>query len=148
MELNDFIVKAKIATYASERETNEKVLQDGTKELVFVMDNFKYRDRYYGFNPFIGEELIWQDDNIVWAMNYWGRIYFDFVSPKKVYSFLKSALRQVKVGRPFRGPSNFVEGDFEYIDKSNGSIDNFTGTEIIIYKGKEIYKLYYHGGLM
>jgi len=148
MELSKFLVKAKIATYASEGEANERVLEDGAKELTFESDGFRYRDRYYGFNPFVGEEIVWKDDKIVWSMNYFGKISSDVVSGKEVYKFLQSAMRQVKEDRPFRGPNNFKSGDFEYIDESNGDVHNFTGIEKILFKGKEIYRLNYHGGSM
>lgn len=57
-------------------------------------------------------------------------------------------MRQVGAERPFRGPDDFKEGDFEYIDKSYGDINMFHGTETILFKGQEVYKLYYHGGHM
>jgi hypothetical protein len=148
MELSKFLVKAKIATYASEGEANEMVLEDGAKELTFKSGSFKYRDRYYGFNPFAGEEIVWQDDKIIWSMNYFGKISSDVVSKKEVYKFLQSVMRQVKEDRPFRGPNNFKSGDFEYIDESTGDVHNFTGTERILLKGQEIYRLNYHGGSM
>ena len=148
MELSKFLVKAKIATYASEGEANERVLEDGAKELTFESDGYNYRDRYYGFNPFVGEEIVWKDDKIVWSMNYFGKILSDVVSAKEVYKFLQSAMRQVKEDRPFRGPNNFKSGDFEYIDESIGEVHNFTGTEKILFKGQEIYRLNYHGGSM
>ena len=48
-----FLVKAKINTYATNGEDNEKTLLDGTKELEFKEGDFLYRDRYFGSNPFI-----------------------------------------------------------------------------------------------
>jgi len=53
-----FIIKAKQNTYAKSGEGGEEVLADGSKELVFKEKNFKYRDRYFGFNPFIGQEVV------------------------------------------------------------------------------------------
>ena len=148
MELSKFLVKAKITTYASEGEANERVLEDEAKELTFEDGEFRYRDRYYGFNPFIGEEIVWRNDKIVWSMNYFGRITSDVVAGKEVYKFLQNAMRQVKESRPFRGPNNFKSGDFEYIDESTGDVHNFTGIERILFKGQEIYRLNYHGGSM
>ena len=148
MELSKFLVKAKIATYASEGEANERVLEDGAKELTFEDGKFKYRDRYYGFNPFVGEEIVWKNGKIVWSMNYYGKIVSDVVSAKEIYEFLKIAMRQVKEDRPFRGPNNFKSGDFEYIDESTGDINDFSGTEKILFKGQEIYRLIYHGGIV
>ncbi|MDZ7611877.1 MAG: DUF5680 domain-containing protein [Candidatus Moranbacteria bacterium] len=148
MKLVDFIIKAKMATYASEEESNEKILEDGSKELTFRSGDFKYRDRYYGFNPFFGEEIVWQGGEIVWSMNYFGKMSSDKVSDEDVYKFLQSAMRQIKEDRPFRGPSNFKSGGFEYIDESIGDVHNFTGTERILHEGQEIYRLNYHGGSM
>ena len=88
MDLNNFLVKAKVYTYASEGEVNERILDDRSKELIFEQDEFKYRDRYFGFNPFIGEEVVWKNNKIIWSMNYYGKIISDIVPPKEVYKFL------------------------------------------------------------
>ncbi|MBR9692101.1 hypothetical protein GOV06_04940, partial [Candidatus Woesearchaeota archaeon] len=109
---------------------------------------FKYRDIYFGFDPFSGEEIVWQNGKVIWSMNYYGGTILEIIPTKQVYEFLKKVLQQVTEERPFRGPTNFKEDDFEYIDKSEGDIDNFTGTEKIFYKGKEVYRLNYHGGLI
>ena len=45
MELRQFLVLAKISTYASEGEGGERMLADGSKELTFQKGGFKYRDR-------------------------------------------------------------------------------------------------------
>jgi hypothetical protein len=148
MELSKFLVKAKIATYANVGEANERTLEDGAKELTFEDGDFKYRDRYYGFNPFIDQEVVFQNGEIVWSMNYYGKIISLVVSAKQIYEFLKMAMRQVKEDRPFRGPTNFKSGDFEYIDESNGDINDFSGTEKILFKGQEIYRLFYHGEIV
>ncbi len=145
-KLCTFLVKAKKATYASQGESNEKVLEDGATEFSNGKGIFKYRDRYYGFNPFAGEEVVWNNGESVWAMNYYGRIVDASISPKEIYAFLKKALRRVKKELPYRGPVRFKEGKFEYRNKTKGSIDEFLGEEIIRYNTKEVYKLQYHGG--
>jgi hypothetical protein len=50
--------------------------------------------------------------------------------------------------KPFRGPDNFKNGDFEYINKIEGTVEKFEGEEIIFYKKQAVYKLSYHGGLI
>ena len=155
MELAKFLVQAKINTYASvEQDLNpplpdsqgEKILLDGSKELEFEEKEFKYRDRYFGSNPFIGEEIVWKGKHKIWGMNYYGLASSKKISTEKIYEFLKKAMLQVVEERPFRGPENFKEGGFEYVDKSHGDINMFHGVEKIFYKGKEVYQLYYHGG--
>jgi hypothetical protein len=51
-EFLHFLVNAKKNTYASEGEFSEKKLNDGTRQLTYEIKNFKYRDNYFGFNPF------------------------------------------------------------------------------------------------
>ena len=146
MKLAKFLIQAKTNTYASNGEDKEKILSDGSKEFEFEEKGFKYRDRYFGHDPFIGEEVVWRGARTVWGMNYYGSVLSGEVLSREVYEFLKKAMRQVTEKRPFRGPDNFKEGDFEYIDRSNGDINVFCGTETILFKGQEVYQLYYHGG--
>ena len=146
MELNNFLVKAKTRTYASVGEGGEENLPDGGKELEYSEGNFLYRDRYYGFNPFIGEEVVFENGEVIWGMNYYGGVLGSQISAIEVYRFLQKAMKLVKEDRPYRGPSNYIEGEFEYVEKSEGSIERVIGSEIILFRGEEVYKLYYHGG--
>ena len=75
-------------------------------------------------------------------------ILFNKVNSEKVYAFLRKAMSLVDKQRPFRGPSSFKDGDFEYLDESEGDAGRFKGTEKIFFKGKEIYRLEYHGGTL
>ncbi|MFH0713968.1 MAG: DUF5680 domain-containing protein [Candidatus Micrarchaeota archaeon] len=115
---------------------------------MFEGNGFKYRDRYHARDsrPFGGEEIVWQNGKAIWIMNYYGYILSYKIDCKKVYDFLRKAMSLVNEKRPFRGPSHLKEGDFEYIDKSEGTLDNFKGTERILFQGEEVYKLEYHGG--
>ena len=146
MELSEFLIKAKLAGYASGGEGQERNLPDGTRELIFSEGEFSYRDRYFGYDPFVGEEVVFQNGKAIWAMNYYGGTTSAVVTPKSVYSFLQKAMKLVKAERPFRGPHLFKEKNFEYNDESDGNIDGFTGTERIFYKNEEVYRLVYHGG--
>jgi hypothetical protein len=146
LKLEAFIVKAKINAYATGGEGGEMVLADGCKELTFQEGHFSYRDRYFGWNPFIGEEVVWRDEKVIWAMNYYGIVLHEVMPAGQVYQFLRQALQQVTDERPFRGPSYLREADFEYRDESQGTFERFTGSERIYYQGQEIYRLDYHGG--
>lgn len=147
MMLDEFLVKAKVNTYASVGEGGERNLDDGSKELVYEESGWKYRDRYFGFNPFIGEEVVWKDGKVIWAMNYYGRLISDKVLGKEVYEFLKKALQKIKKARPFRGPTEFIEGEWTYQDESEGMLDGFEGVEMIFYRREKVYELRYHGGV-
>lgn len=148
--LDQFLVNAKTSAYASGAE--EKKIKDGSKELVYEEGDFRYRDRYFGFNPFCGQEIVWQKGEAIWAMNYHGQIILnaaDTAWAKSVYGFLRKALKKVTNDRPFRGPAYFQDGEFRYINSEiTGDVSRFNGTERIFYAIREIYKLYFHGGLI
>jgi len=146
-EFKNFLARAKINTYPSGGEEKEKILPDGSKELKFRHKDFYYRDRYFGFNPFIGEEVVFYQRKAIWGMNYYGRVISEKIPAKKIYSFLKEALRKIPKEKPFRGPSAFKKGEFKYLNKSKGRVKEFKGEEKIYYKGKLVYKLTYCGGL-
>lgn len=148
VKLGIFLATAKKSTYASQGEANEIILADGGKEFSDVANGFTYRDRYYGFNPLSGQEIVFKNKVAIWSMNYYGKIIDSSSSPKEVYAFLKEALRQVEKELPYRGPARFNKDKFEYRNESKGGLENFIGEEIIRYNGKEVYTLYYHGGLI
>lgn len=81
-------------------------------------------------------------------MNYYGYMTSDKVDNKIIYGFLRKAMMLVNEQTPFRGPSNFKDGDLEYANKSTGDITQFKGEERILFKGKEVYRLEYHGGII
>lgn len=147
-QLNKFLVKAKINTYASSGEGGEKILSDGSKEFEFIEEEFKYRDRYFGLNSFIGEEIVWESEKAVWGMNYYGKIISKITPVESIYQFLQSALKKITEDKPFRGPNNFKKDDFKYVNKVNGTVEKFEGGEMIFYKKRLVYKLIYHGGII
>ena len=146
MELQDFLVKAKINTYASNGESKERILKDGSKELIYKNANLIYRDRYFGFNPFIGEETVFLNGKAIWGMNYYGKILSENIDSKQLYVFLKKSMLLVKKERPFRGPTKFKENKWKYQDKNQGTLKSFIGIEEIYFEKKKVYELKYHGG--
>lgn len=148
-QLSKFLVKAKINTYASSGEEGEKILPDGGKEFEFEEGNFQYRDRYYGFNSFIGQEIVWQNGKIIWGMSYYGKVISEeIISAKQIYQFLQEALKRITEDKPFRGLDYLRKGDFEYFNKTEGRLENFNGEETILFKKQLVYQLKYHGGLI
>lgn len=148
-QLSQFLIKAKINTYAASGEGGEKIIPDGGKEFEFEEKELKYRDRYFGFDPFIGEEIVLEKGKIIWGMNYYGKVISEkIISAKQIYQFLQEALKKVAEDKPFRGPNNFEQGSFEYFDKTEGALENFQGEETVFYKKQLVYQLKYHGGLI
>jgi len=147
-KLTTFLIKAKMNTYALGGEGGEKIFPDGNKEFEFKEEEFKYRDRYFGFNPFLGEEVVFQNGKIIWGMNYYGRVISKDIPPKEIYQLLKEALRKVPKSKPFRGPESFKKYSFQYLNKAKGTIKEFSGKEKIFYQRKLVYTLIYHGGII
>lgn len=148
MELVDFLVAAKVATYATAGEGGERRrAEDGARELTFKAEGWRYLDVYHGSNPFVGRELIWHDEMLVWAMTYYGRV-VDGVAAGEVYAFLKEALRLVEPSRPFRGPASYELGEWRYAGTSVGDVDRFSGSEEISLSGRLVYSLDYLGGTL
>ncbi len=145
MQLVDFLVQAKIATYANGQGANA-VLADGAKELVYQDGALTYRDRYYGWDPFIGEEVVLHNGQVIWSMNYYGYLTSQQQPGDAVYRFLQAAMSRVGPLRPYRGPEQYEEGDWRYQDHSQGTPEGFEGVEEIFYRGERVYRLLYHGG--
>jgi len=145
-ELAQFIVKAKRNTYAGKGEGQRR--SDGSKNLQYKEGDYVYRDKYFGSERFGGEEVVWLTEKPVWLMNYHGGIEKKIVDSKRVFAFLRKALSQVSVDRPFRGPRFYQEGDFKYVDSSSGDTTCFKGTEEITYRGETVHRLEYAGGII
>jgi hypothetical protein len=146
MELSQFIIEAKLRTCAGQIESGVALLEESSKEMVYTRDQFRYQNRYYGYNPLIGEELVWELGRLIWGMNYFGKTDEEIVPASQVYSFLQQALCMVRPDRPYRGPEFFRAGPFTYVDKSQGGLDAFRGEEVIYFRDHQVYHLVYHGG--
>ena len=142
MDLANFLVYAKKRTYGSEVEP--KKLDDGSKEYQITSEDYTYRDRYFGYNPFIGEEIVYRYNKPVWSMNYYGKA--TGKTPNEVFNFLAKALARVKQDKPYRGPKKFTDGAWSYNLMSRGSLNSFWGEEEINYDGIRVYWLRFHGG--
>lgn len=149
MTLIDFIINAKISGYASGSEGQERKFDDGSLGFEFMADNYRYLDRYYGFNPFSGTEHIYDVNNsLIWIMNYYGEVLPTHPEPKNIYSFLREAMSLITPAYPFRGPAKFERGNLRYQNKQNGTLDSFHGVESLYEGDERVYFLYYHGGNM
>ncbi|NLU51326.1 MAG: XRE family transcriptional regulator [Clostridiaceae bacterium] len=139
----DFIVEAKRATYAGYgKETESSRIK--SRDLPYEKGDLKYLDSYLGESQFIGEEVVWYNDEPIWGMNYYGTLIDE---PFEGFGdFLKSALRLVTPEAPYRGPKYFCKDEMEYICSWEGDITFFEGREEIRFKGKPVYRLVFHGG--
>jgi hypothetical protein len=147
-QLNAFIVRAKAATYIGDGERT-KSSRPESRDLAYEESPFSYLDSYFGTVDFIGEEVVYFENQPVWAMNYYGRI----IQPEKITGaevgkILKTSLSEMyKEGR-FLGGFEYTVGDCTYTDTSQGDLESFSGKEWITREKEVVYELLYHGGMI
>jgi hypothetical protein len=146
MGVSEFLVRAKQSTYAGVGDDAGVNLTDGARELTYAELPLVYRDRYYGWGPFSGEEVVQKDGRVVWSMNYYGRCLSNEITANQIYCFLVKALGRVVAENPFRGPEEYREGDWRYTCAVSGDVHEFNGSEKILYDKREVYRLMFHGG--
>ena len=138
-----FLIRAKQATYAGKgAETTSSRI--ASHDLIYREDPLMYYDTYLGGDRFAGEEALWIADVPYWSMNYIGRVIGNPFSG----DFLKEALLHVPEDMPYRGPEEYVNGDYCYSCSAEGDFDWFHGKETICYRGNQIYECRFHGGLI
>jgi hypothetical protein len=138
-----FLIRAKRATYAGKgREEEPSRLK--SHDLKYVEGEYTYYDTYLGGDSFAGEEAMWIKDNPYWAMNYVGRV----IGSNFSGDFLKEALKEVPLDKPFRGPSFYEHDGYIYRCKIDGEFNWFRGHETIERDNQTIYECYFHGGLI
>ena len=150
-ELAKFLVRAKKQTYAGDgKEVNPQ--RPGFKELEYTWGDWEYRDSYAGFFSAPGQEVVRLHKNPIWAMSYNGGMRLgygqDVIFAKRTFAFLKKALSNISPEKPFRGPPFFEDDAYKYFDFNEGDIKDFSGTEHIIYNGREVFRQRYIGGLI
>lgn len=149
--LAEFLVRAKVQTYAGDG-AEVPPQRPGFYELEYKDGGLEYRDSYAGFFRAPGQEIVRLKSIPIWVMSYNGGMADKYLKDHKfsseTFAVLKKALKLVNKGRPFRGPEYFKDGDFEYIDASEGDISLFNGCEKILYKGEEVFRQHYFGGII
>lgn len=148
-QLADFLEEANKNTYANKDATKSAPTRLKSEDYHFEKDDLIYHDTYFGGRDFIGEEIIYKNNEPVWGMNYCGHILSEATNEKELYSFLRRALMQECSDIiPVRGPKNYQSNDWEYHNSVEGGLDRFTGTEEIYRAGVLVYKCHYHGGFI
>jgi len=146
-KLLKFITKAHRNTYAAPKEIKQKnkmgvpFLPDH-KCYYFRDGEWEYYDGYAGEEWAPGREVVLLKGKAVWAMSYQGKHNEDYPEEffqKEVFPFLKRALTNMDESMPFRGPKEFVEGEFRYTFTLKGDYSYFTGREVIHHKGIEVF---------
>lgn len=148
----DFLVKAKRQTYAAQGDDASVMpLLPGSRQLEYGDGSFFYRDVYFGVAYFVGQETVYREARPYWSMSYAGGVDSSVTAKdeiRRIYAFLRAALRQVSEDHIFRGPSTFHDVDFEYRNTFEGKFEAFYGTEMIRQQGRTVYALHYSGGIV
>ncbi len=147
-ELNRFIVKAKAATYVGDGEEC-LAYRPGSHDLQLHDGKFSYLDSYFGGTDFIGQEVVYYEGTPAWAMNYRGYILEpELITPAEAGRIIKESLSELYKENRFLGGFKREFQNTAYVDTNEGDVTSFTGKERIIRKGKRVYELIYHGGLI
>ncbi|MFT4184195.1 MAG: DUF5680 domain-containing protein [Rhizobium sp.] len=148
-ELNDFIVTAKAETYVGDGERLPSCRR-GSHDIGYVSGRWRYLDSYFGGTDFAGQELVWLDDEPVWAMNYFGHIVEpDLIDGTAAGMVIKASLLRLYLDeKRFLGGFEFDHPLGRYVDRSTGGCDHFIGHEVILVKERKAYELDYRGGLI
>ena len=147
-KLTDILLKARTKTYAGEGGEVESAF-NGSKQLEYREKDWLYRDIFYvGNGKFMGLETVYHKDKPVWSMSYYGN--FEKMTEEEVDKILRKALvENWKTTRIWR-KVEWKHGEYKYVCTPDfpGSIDEMAGMEKIFKKGKEVYFLFYAGGLV
>jgi len=147
-ELRKFKKEAHGAGYESENPKNEVKEKDGSTTLWYESGDWKFHDNYFGGEPYGGRTVISYRNKPVWIMVYYGWLDEKVSDVNAAYSFLRKALRAVGEEESFRGPKEFSEGDFRYVNSWEGGLENYSGKEAMYIDDSLIYKAMYIGGLV
>jgi hypothetical protein len=151
--LSEFLVDAKRKTYAGldDDATVSAPLLPGSRQLEYRDGDLSYRDIYFGMKFFVGQETVQASEGVIWSMSYAGGVAPTVVDRNEflaIYAFLRQALLAVANDRPFRGPPQFENESFRYVNTSSGDVTEFHGEEQIHRGGIKVYGLRYGGGLL
>lgn len=148
-KLAEFIIEAKALTYMSGKHPQPVPSRPGAKDITHEKGSFRYLDSHFGGTDFLGQEVVWQDEVPVWAMNYYGRI----IDParfdgERAGIVIKQALTALYQEKRFLGDFTYQHALGEYIDQSIGDYRSFLGVERILVADRLVYQLDYQGGLI
>lgn len=149
-ELERFLIEAKKQTYANAAVEKVSSSRLNSIDYEYQNDNMLYHDTYFGTTNFIGEEVIYKDNQVLWAMNYRGVTIDETMSEEAMDKALRPALMLVGTDEsiPIRGPKEFINGEYKYTLATDGTLENFNGVETIYKNDTKIYELRCSGGLV
>ena len=121
---------------------------DGSNTISYEDGDWSMKDTFYGGEPYGGRQIVHYKGEPVWLCVYYGSIDQRVAEVKEIYDFLRLSLQQAPVNGFSRGPARFAQGDFEYCNQTEGTIESYAGEETIHDRGIEIYRARYLGGFV
>ena len=152
----NFLINAKKSTYANSNIKKVESSRVGSSDYHYeeIIDNKKYiyHDTYFGGTKFMGEEVVYCDNNKpIWGMNYYGVTLDDTLGEEAMDKALRPALMKVVEDEniiPVRGIAKFENNGYTYAFKTTGTIEKFDGIEQIYKDNRLIYELHCSGGMI
>lgn len=150
----EFLVEAKRRSYASggaESSCAVVAVLPRSHQLEYRSGEFFYRDIYFGQRHFTGQEVVYLRERPVWSMCYsggWTEELTDEGEIPSLAAVLQSALREIPLEAPFRGPQRYAVESYRYLNEASGDTRRFRGRERIERKGVVLYELSYSGGAL
>ena len=148
-KLEEFLIEAKKQTYANVSAPKISNSRLNSKDYEYKKGNMTYHDTYFGGTKFIGEEVVYIDNETSWAMNYYGVTLDDSLSEEIMDNAIRPALMMVGKDNsiiPVRGPREFITNEYKYTFEVEGDIEYFNGVEKVYKENKKIYELRCSGG--
>jgi len=146
--LSAFIVRAKAATYigGGARSLSRR---PGSHDLEYREGAFGYLDSYFGGSNFIGQEVVFFDNQPVWAMNYYGCVLEpELINARETGQLIQESLSELYKQERFLGGFEYTTDAGTYVDTNEGDFASFAGKEWITRGNVRVYELIYHGGLI
>jgi hypothetical protein len=147
-ELRQFLIYCGKEGYATIQDADEVREMDQSSSITLQQEDWKFHDNYFGGEPYGGREVIFYMGKPVWIMTYYGRANTEINSISPIYKFLKKALALVPDEAPYRGPKEFEENEWKYMNNWQDDIDNFSGVETIYQNRNKVYFANYNGGVI
>lgn len=142
------ILRAKAASYVG-NGARAAASRPGSHDLTFQDSDLSCRDSYFGGTGFLGQKVVRQGEQPIWAMNFYGRaLRDDLLNASQGGAVIKVALSAIY--RQARFPGGFVclRLGFACHDQRQGDGRGFTGQEGISKAGLLAYRRDGHGGLI
>ncbi len=144
--LKNFLLKANMP-HATGVATIRKE-KNNSRTITFSDADWSMEDNFFGGEPYGGQQVVFYNGLPAWVCVYYGRVHETIINPDRIYDFLREALQHPPEHRPFRGPDSYKKDNLEYKNEFDGETENYSGKEVILENGKQIYWAKYLGGLV